>query len=419
MPATAVPVAATAHPTPLIPTDSDVQWFGASQRLIGGQPDSRYGWLERGGEVLIVKAISADLSAYTGTLLEHERKMLKRLATLNAPVPKMIDVGRSDWLVTRFGGLSMQRLTQPAGLQDTAAIERLDFAERLAAWVYLLRRLQPVADAGVLAIDLYSANVVLPLTGTTQGQLRLHEAALIDHAHTLEAGSGMCRPVWIDHNMRRIAPELKDALKADMSVLQDAFAKAGATLPGYSRLPGSLDAHSRRVWAEYNQTQQLQTLLDQGSLSRDHAMQFAAGVAMKPLVLLANSPQQEQALGKVLQRMTAFEASQRYRTLTQAADALADVLGTLPLVSQHSYAPLQPSDLALPATPEPEPAGNEKTATQLANDIPPQPQPAEETARPAQPISNPPNSRWPMRWIYLAVLLGAVCGTLWPLGWAG
>jgi hypothetical protein len=414
----------TASPTQAIftpPTDTDVQWFGESQRLIGGEPDSRYGWLQRGDEVYIVKAISPDLTAYAGTLLQHERAMLRRLADINAPVPHMLDVGRDDWLVTHFGGLSLQRLTHAGGLQGLAPLPRFGFAERLAAWVHLLRRLQPVADKGVLVIDLYSANVVVPLTATLQGQLRLHEAALIDHAHTVEAGMDMRRPVWLNHDMARLAPELSGTMKADMAVLKAAFAKAGAALPGYSKMPGQLDGHSRRVWAQYDAPQKLQKLLDQGSLNRDHAMQFAAGVVLRPLQVLCISPRRREKLEVVLKRMTAADASQRYPTLAQAADALAQVVDALPLVSQHSYARLQPIDLSTPngsePLPEPVPDPEPDSTTLAAIFIDPNPAPTPGTDQQPQPHLPTAFRPAPMLYLYAAAAMGAALGTVWPGLW--
>jgi hypothetical protein len=412
------------------PQDTDVQWFGCSQRLIGGQPDSRYGWLDLPDGPCIVKALSPDLTAYASTLLDHERKMLKRLAAINASVPQLVEVERPDWLVTRFGGLSLQRLEHPSGLQGTPPGPRFGFSERLSAWMHLLRNLQTMADKGMLAIDLYSANVVLPLTQVTHGQLRLMDASMIDHAQTVEAGMAMRRPVWLDHRMKRIAPELQDVMRADMNALRTAFDKAGAALPGYSRLPSERDAHSRRVWAEYDAPQHLQQLLDQGSLSRDRAMQFAVGMSLSHLPELVATQEERQALTTALQRMTAQDASQRYATLTQAANALAGVVNALPLVSQHTYTRLKPQDLAIPLPP-------------IAPDVPPVQRPAEQPfttlaneANPlapttAMPAANaglapaPPLAaakthlrsayKLPMRWLFSAVVLGAACGTFWPL----
>ena len=187
-------------------TDADVKWFGASARRIGGRPDSRYGWLDHPGGPCIVKAIDPQLTAYSSTLQQHERKMLRRLTKMGAPTPELLDLGRDDWLVTRFAGLSVQRLSHPGGLQGNFPAHSFGFAERLSAWVHLLRRLQAIADKGVLAIDLYDANVVVPLTEQTQGQLRLTDTMLIDHAHTLEAGMNMCRPVWLNSGMGRVPP---------------------------------------------------------------------------------------------------------------------------------------------------------------------------------------------------------------------
>lgn len=406
------------------PTDQDVTWFGASQRLVGGQPDSRYGWLMQDENVLIVKAISPDLTAYASTLLQHERKMLNRLAKLNAPVPHLLELGRSDWLVTCFGGLSLQRLAHAGGLQGSAALPRFGFAERLSAWVHLLRRLQALADKGVLAIDLYSANVVLPLAGNTQGQLRLHEAALIDHAHTLEAGMDMRRPVWLNHGMKHIASELQQTLRNDQEALKAAFDLSGATLPGYSHLPNERDLHSRRVWAEYDAPQQLQQLLDQGCLSCDRAMQFAVGVSVNELLTLAPNATQQDALKLAAQRMTTPDARLRYPSLTAAAQALADVLETLPLASAHSYAPLKPQDLAIPASvvdvPVPQASALEsELSTVMANHVGTQlPKQQNVNTDPllAQLVVPQPYAL-PMRWLYLAASVAAACATLWPPHW--
>ena len=392
--ATALP---PTQPQPL--TDDDVKWFGTSHRLIGGQPDSRYGWLNNPDGPCIVKAISTGLTAYAPTLLEHERKMLKRLAEIKAPVPPMVDVGRHDWLVTRFGGLSLQRLE----LGQLGAAPLPSFAERLSAWVHLLRRLQTMAEAGVLAIDLYSANVVLPLKGITEGQLCLHEAALIDHAHTLEAGSNIRRPVWLNTDMARIAPELRSAMKADMAVLTDAFAKAGANLPGHSRLPSDQDKLSRQVWAQYDAPQQVQSMLDRDKLKPNLVMQFAAGVGLRSLLAHTTSAPQKQALADVLARMTDPQASERFPTLTLAAEALATVVDALPKVSAHGYVRLQASDLALPDAPAAYPPPIEPFTVV---------EPFTELADGSTPDA--PKPGLPMHWLYATAGLGAACGAMWP-----
>lgn len=331
-----------------LPGDDAVHWFGASRRLIGGVPDSRYGWLDHAEGPCVVKAMDPALVAYNKTLLNHERRMLQRLADIGAPVPAAVDVGRSDWLVTRFAGLSLQRLEHPGGIQGLAARQWFSAAERLSAWVHLLRRLQPLADAGVLAIDLYPANVLLPLTGGTAGQLRLNEAVLIDHAHTLEAGMDLRRPVWLDRDSAYIAPELRHALMQDQEALIGHFRQAGAALPGYSRLPGERDELSRRAWAEYSAPQAVQRLLDAGELSRDQAMQFAAATALADSVLPVAGEALRTVLGPVLARMRAEDPAWRYSTLTEAAQAVAQCVDALPLVSAQRFAPLKPSDLARP-----------------------------------------------------------------------
>ena len=385
-----------------------VQWFGASTRLIGEAPDSRYGWLEHGGEVCIVKAMSTDLSAHSASLLAHERQMLQRLKKMNAPAPEMLNLGHPDWLVTRFAGLSLQRLTHAGGLQGSAPLQRFGFAERLSAWVHLLRRLHPVADAGVLAIDLYSANVVLPLTNGTHGQLCLHEAAMIDHAHTLVAGLDIRRPVLINHTMDHIAPELIGALKADLAQLTAAYSRAGSALPKQHDLEANTKQLNRRIWAEYDAQQQLQVLLDNGRIDPHLSMQYAAGIALRRMIQLAESKKEFE---QVVQRMTAFNASDRFKKLSHAADALADIVKALPLMSAHTYMPLQPHDLALPTMPAPAPAPVTPDNPVKHTDTSTQTQPAYEL------MHNTPQLR--KRWLYAAAALGAAWGTFYPLPWGG
>ncbi|MES2298064.1 MAG: hypothetical protein V4582_13550 [Pseudomonadota bacterium] len=409
-----------------IPGDDDVHWFGASRRLVGGKPDSRYGWLDTAQGPAIVKALDPSLSAHAATLLQHERAMLRRLRQLDAPAPALVEVGRPDWIVTRFAGLSLQCLEQGAGFGGRPA-RRFPFAERLAAWVHLLRRLQGLADSGVLAIDIYHANVVLPLTEGCLGQLRLHEAALIDHAHTLDVGMHMRRPVWLDHGMARIAPELRAALQDDQQALIDSFRAAHADLPGASAVPGARDEHNRRVWAEYDAPQQLQRLLDAGDLNPGRAMQFAAATGMARMLGLADSRQQAQALARVLARMTAPAAADRYATLTAAADALAGVLPALPLVSQHRYAPVQPHDLACGADASQTPAVSAgATAGAPAPDISVTPVPGAAPALDAREratdfttqftsLASAAGAHAPMRWICALAAIGAAAGAAWPL----
>lgn len=390
------------------PSDSDVVWFGASRRLIAGQPDSRYGWLDTAAGPCIVKALNAGLAAYGTTLLQHERAMLHRLAEIEAPVPALVELGREDWLATHFAGISLQRLEQP-GASAPQASGHFPIADRLAAWVHLLRRIQPMADSGMLAIDLYNANVVLPLTEGTAGQLRLCEAGLIDHAHTLEAGMNLRRPVWLDHGMGRIPPELRQALQADQRALVDTFRRAGADLPGYSRMPEQRDSFNRRVWAEYDAPQQLQNLLDRGGLSPDRAMQFAAGASLAKLLPLAPSPAQREALARVLQRMTAQQARERFATLSEAAAALAAVLEELPMVSERRYAALTPEDLACSDAPQNEQEPGTGIAVSCVE--------PEEDLLGFTTIANAARSNRALPWICAASALGAAIGVAWPLPW--
>jgi len=327
-----------------------IDWFSHSNRMVGGQPDTRYGFWPNpdGGGPCIVKALQPELTAYADTLLQHERRMLQRLQALNAPVPVCVPEGMAHWVVTRFGGLTVQRLQHPMGFQGLPASQVLRFLEAMSVWIHLLRKLQPLAERGILVVDLYDGNVVVPLTHSTHGQLRLTDPMLIDHAHTLEAGMAMTRPLWVNPRMQRLAPELRSALLDDQAALMKHFAQHGADLPGRTELPGAQQDLNREMWASYQTPQRLQGLLDAGLLSADSAMQFAVGKAMLGLAHRAVGSER-QRLEEVLLRMTAARQDQRFDSLAEAAQHLALLVPQLPLVSACSLPTFVASDLVVPA----------------------------------------------------------------------
>jgi hypothetical protein len=400
-----------------------IQWFGASKRLIGGVPDSRYGWLDTPAGPCIIKALDTDLATYAVTLLEHERRMLARLQAMGAPAPGLVELGRTDWLATRFAGLSLRRMEHTARHRP-----RLQFAEQLAVWYHLLRRLQPLADAGVLIVDLHSANVVVPLTDGVQGQLRLHEVAVIDHAHTLEAGMNMRRPVWLDQHMVHIAPELKSAMGRDQQALRDRFGEQGAELPRTSRLPGERDQHSRRVWAEYDAPQQVQALLDAGQISPGHAMQYAIGIAMADLPLQAPNTRVQQILARIIDRLVATAPNERFPSMAVAAEALLQVVPAMPLASRAAWGRIGPADLAAGRSsahashlPLPQASQRQSRAgddgTFLVTDIPPTGFRRSDGARAKLSRTGTPWRSLPMGWIYAAAACGAAAAMWMPVPW--
>ena len=226
------------------------------------------------------------------------------------------------------------------------------------------------------------------------------------------------RPVWINRDMDRIAPELRTALRQDQEALIAHFRAEGAALPGYSRMPGDRDAHSRRTWAEYEAPQALQQLLDAGELSRDAAMQFAAATAMASLLQRYSNHPNRSALARVLRRMTEPMPPSRYPRLGDAADALEGVLGPVPMVSQYSYHDLHAVDLTMPKASASAASGDvvskavdvdrtglEPTTASAAIAI--------EKQLPKKPVRGGTSHRW---W-YAAAAFGAALGTLLPLPW--
>lgn len=339
------------------PTLPDVHWFGHSHRLIGGRPDTRYGWLDTPQGACIVKALDLELAAYSATLLHNEREVLRHLRAAGAPVPALVtepaSLNRSDWLVTRFAGVSLQVLQRSAG---GAA---LSWQERLTAWVHFLRQARAFDEAGALPIDLWAANLVLPLTQGLHGQALLHRGVLIDHAHTVVAGMNLRRPVWMDRSMRRVAPELRAALHGDQEALINTFHLARTQLPGHTALSPEAHERTRRLWAEYDAPQQLQRTLDCGRLNRGAAMQYAVAVSLEPLLPLAPAGTGA-ALHAVVSRMKADQPLARFASLADAAEALRTVLHELPMASERPFGPLSPEDLLGPGG-HSDPAKREET----------------------------------------------------------
>lgn len=342
---TALPPAAAAPPSG---PARDVFWFGHSHRIVGGQPDSRYGWWQRPDGPCIVKAMDPGLTAYAQDWLAHERKMLARLHALKVRVPRLVKDGPDHWLVTRFEGLSLERLGRAGGAVRGDALQPLPPLEQLSVWVHLLESLDQMARHGVLATDIYAPNVLLPLTDTTRGQFRLTEPVLIDHAHTLEAGSNLQRPSLIG-DMTRMAPELRDLLRQDIAAARQSLLEAGADLPTAESATPQVMAHRRCAWLGYRQRQALQTALDEGRIHAGPAMQFAVGFALRNLLPALSG---QAALQGVVQRMTAHDRRQRYPTPMDAAAALRAAVDRLPLVSEQQCRGIGPRDLTVPDRPQ-------------------------------------------------------------------
>ena len=318
--------------------DSDVQWFGSSQRIVAGRPDTRYGWLETDSGPCIVKALDLELATYSSTLLAHERAVLRRLRERGAPVPELMaspdGQDRPDWLVTRFAGLSAEML-------DGA---QLATDEGLAAWAALLESAVAFDRAGALPVDLWAANLVLPLTHVVSGQLVLSRVVLIDHAHTAVAGINLRRPLLMAR-MARVAPELREALRLDQEAMARTFREAGVPSPTMAATGVEARAASQRLWAEYDEPQELQRLLDSGRLRIDAAIQFAVGHALTGLAAALPAPSAT-ALLAVVKRLTAAEPQARFADLPSAARAVRSVITDVPRVGHVVFPRVTPSFMA-------------------------------------------------------------------------
>lgn len=287
----------------LLPDDADadgVVWFSASRRLVVGRPDARYGWLCIDGQPCIVKALDLSLGERSRQALRHERQVLDLLHAAGAPVPRQRDGAQPHWVVTEFAGLSLHALS---GGDGRAAL--LSPIEQLTAWAHLLRRCQPLAARGVLPVDLWAGNIVLPLAAGVRGQLMLTEPVLIDHAHTMVAGLDLQQPLWIHPRMERLAPEVRRLLEQD----QQAGDPAARIAP-----------------------RSLQRALDGGLLDVEAAVQYAVGHEIARSLPAADGTAPDGALG-VAARMTRPRPEERFGGIAAAAQALLNSLPCRPRVS--------------------------------------------------------------------------------------
>lgn len=375
----------TSSPSQQNLTEADVNWFGASSRLVGGQPDARYGWWDAPHGPCIVKAIHTQGMVYGASLLNNERRALAELNRQGAPVPQQIATNQGDWLVTRFGGISLRQLEimpQPA--------RHFPFEEQLAVWVHFLRRAQAMEASNALPVDLYGANLVLPLTETRKGQLRLNEVCSIDHAHTVVAGLNMRRPVWLDTRMKRVPPELAASLQHDQQNLIAFFREHAAPLPGERALNPEEAQLAQRLWAEYDHPQITQRLLDRGKLLPGKAMQYAVAVELARLQPLT-PPAIQCPLAALQERMQQSDPAKRFDTLAQAAEQLARLLPNVSVVGCHEFATWGPEQLSSSHAPN-APLQSSKTraltVVGLTRAKPGEKKPAQTT--PCRPIATPP-----------------------------
>lgn len=317
--------------------ESGVRWIGQSRRVVAGRPDTRFGWFRDCEGLWFVKAMDAAWAVHSSDFLHHERHMLEVLQRSGLPVPRPRKVIRSDWLVTPFAGLSLERLRH----EPTSSPRALSTSERLSVWVHVLQQLNALAHQGILVVDLWAGNVLIPLTSGLHGQLRLHCPVLIDHAHTLQAGMAIHRPLWIDAAMTRLAPELRPTLRVDQMRMQEHFLRKGLPLPNSLQSAEARSDAVRSAWAAYKVPQSLQSLLDAGLIDVDRAMQWAVGCALRredsPSGLLP-------CVAGVSDRLCAVDPAERFASLADAAAGLARAIGPVPWVSRASWPELNPSD---------------------------------------------------------------------------
>lgn len=403
----------TAHSAAPASRPLQPDWFAASTRPAGTEPDTRYGWLTQGQDVYIVKALNLTHThtSHGATPLDYERKAIAALDKLQAPVAALWDEQAQPlpdgWLATRFGGLSLQRLSLPGTPAQHAG---LPAHEQCACWVHFLERAQGMAVEGIIPIDLWAGNLVVPFTQGLSGQLKLNGVINIDHAHTVAAGWNMRRPPWLGHNMLRIPPELQSLLRKDQMVLLEHFARQGLPLVSTGIPPGASPtqvARTRALWLAYSEPQSLQKQVDAGKINAHHVIQYAVGEGLRTHGLPGLAPALQKKLQPVLARMMAKTARDRFPSVQQAAGALRAALHPVPLVGQVHYPPVGPDTLRTPPPPAPEP-----------NKIVALPQRLVETLRrrldrhPALPAWRQPlhDSDWP--YIYLALGVGTAAGVM-------
>lgn len=343
------PAATAPHETP------GLQPFMQSKRVRAGRPDTQFFWIERviddQSHPCVAKQLSVELGPQVADLLEHERQVLRLLNAHHAPVCQWVeDSQHPDWLITRFAGLSLQLL----GPGHERRWPALPLRERASVWASFLRRAQVLADVGAVPLDLADRNLVVPLGPS--GQLDLSAAVSIDHAHTVLpgaklAGGALRRPVWIGakHNLQ-LAPEVRACLERDQQRFLDLLHQQGLPLPGTTPAVEDEAQVTHRQWLAYDAPQEVQKEVDAGvAIEAGKAIQYAVGHALHRH--LSKDDPLTPALAAVVQRLCAHQASDRYDTLQDAANALKAAMGGVALSSAHVYQPRLPEDLRPSAAP--------------------------------------------------------------------
>jgi lipid-A-disaccharide synthase-like uncharacterized protein len=255
--------------------DSKIEWFSHSERVESGLPDTFYGVRFCATPALpqFVKRFKPHASAIAPQLIAHEAQVLKELGNRALPAPRVINATSTE-LVTSFNGVSLFTLN---------AVEhwRLSGHEMLALMGWCCQLAQKYAQNGVLPLDFWAGNILIPLSEVLTGYLRLDLVEFVDHAHSIYVGMNLLQPLWLRADTARIAPELQKHLVEDQKDLAQYFEKNDwSFIDATSNDPSKRAAFLQR-FSDYEAPQRLVLAMNSGALNIDAALQFALGTEIR------------------------------------------------------------------------------------------------------------------------------------------
>lgn len=336
-----------------------IDWIGHSSRKYQGEPDTFFGWYRTpDGTAVVVKRINPAAHPHAELVAAHEADMLRSMANSGLAVPRLLQQDGTS-LHIEFAGYSVKWLIEQCATPPTSG-------ELAVLFQHLCRRGKEFADAEILHLDVWPANLVVPMEhGPGGGHLCLDRPIYIDCSNTLGAGTNLTRPLWINRRMPHIPPEVAALLAADQAAMVATFRAQDFELRDLSATSQHDFHRLGALYRAYSVPQQLQDAVEFGEIDLDAALQFSLGISLQQCLIERKARLPEQSddllnqLSVVASRMTAAEPSDRYPTLGDAASAFAELCPGASIRGTAPLPPVRPEDVIYCAAP-----GSDPPATQ-------------------------------------------------------
>lgn len=336
-----------------------IDWIGHSSRTYRGEPDTFFGWYRtEDGTAIVVKRINPAAHPHAELIAAHEADMLYSMTDAGLPVPRLLCHEGSS-LHIEFAGYSLKWLVEQCPTPPAPG-------ELAVLFQHLCRRGKEFTDAEILHLDVWPANLVIPMEhGAGGGRLCLDQPIYIDCSNTLGTETDQTRPPWINRRMPHIPPEVATLLAADQAAMAAAFREQDLELHDLSNTSEDDFHRLGALYRAYSAPQKLQEAMRYGDLDLDAALQFSLGVSLRQCLTEIKNRLPEQSddsleqLAIITSRMAAAEPNDRYPSLEAAAFSFADLCHDVPVCSKDVLPPVCPEDVIYCAAPGSEPPATE------------------------------------------------------------